>query len=189
MLGSGSILCLNFLEGAACWWAICVCAARRRASVLGRLSAGGGVRSAGCGFTIRGKRVGAGLKALERSLESRGLAPGRRRAEPRLSQTVKTRPASGPFDGCSVVFGPAADSELAGTDLGAEPNRSRHGTRPISAKGAPGKRRGARRGGRLVVRTVGPGRRRLRQRQQGHTIDNMDVLQCLSVRKRTASSL
>ena len=44
--------------------------------MIGCLSAGGGVRSAGCGFTIRGKRVGAGLKALERSLESRGLAPG-----------------------------------------------------------------------------------------------------------------
>ena len=62
----------------------------------------------------------------------------------------------------------------------AEVNRSRTGIRPISAKGAPGKRRG----GRLVVRTVGPGRRRLRQRQQGHTIDNTDALQCLSVRKR-----
>ena len=49
----------------------------------------------GASVAIRGKRAGATLKALERSLESRGLAPGRRRAEPSLSQTVKTRPAAG----------------------------------------------------------------------------------------------
>ena len=67
---------------------------------------------------IRGKRAGATLKALERSLESRGLAPARRRAEPRPPQTMKTRPASGPFGSRPVVFGPAADSDLAGTDLG-----------------------------------------------------------------------
>ena len=70
---------------------------RREASRLGCL--GACLRVEVCGVsgasvTIRGKRVGATLKALERSLESRGLAPGRRRAEPRLLRIATGRPAS-----------------------------------------------------------------------------------------------
>ena len=79
----------------------------------------------GASVTIRGKRVGAALRTLERSLESRGLAPGRRRAEPRLPRIVTGGPACGAFGGRPVVFGPAADSDLAGTDLDAGLDRSR----------------------------------------------------------------
>ena len=79
---------------------------RRERSIAGCLGACLHLEACGvsdASVTIRGKRVGAALRTLERSLESRGLAPGRRRAETRLSQTVKTRPASdaGPGSGLS----------------------------------------------------------------------------------------
>ena len=56
----------------------------------------------GASVTIWGKRVGATLKALERSLESRGLAPRRRRAEPRLLRIATGRPVSDASQGSGL---------------------------------------------------------------------------------------
>ena len=126
--GSGSILPLSFLEGAARWRAICVCAARGRspawAPVRGRRRAACRARASRFGANGSEPHLGPWSDPWNHAVSLRG----RRRAEPRLDcgNSARIRP----------VWRPSGRLR-AGDGQRSRRNRSRRGTRPISATWGP----------------------------------------------------